>query len=163
MSRRAAVGESKRAPLNMRTTPELRDKLEAAAEARGLSLTQEVVRRIEQSFELEEKLNLETSRAASNFVGRLIRSAVDAVEAKTEKKWKDDARTAAICEGTVAGVAEAIMRPFLGDLKVNKLMNEDAETVRKELFESGRQFGRVYALDRLSDQVKKLDESAWSD
>ena len=46
--------EVKKAPLNMRTDPELRDRIEAAAEARRLSLTQEVERRLRASFAIEE-------------------------------------------------------------------------------------------------------------
>jgi len=43
-------GEGKRVPLNMRTTKEVRQKLEEAAAASGRSLTQEVENRIERSF-----------------------------------------------------------------------------------------------------------------
>src|SRR5215831_968681 len=44
----------KRYPLNMRTTKELRDKIEQAAAASGRSLVQEVEFRLEQSFRREE-------------------------------------------------------------------------------------------------------------
>src|SRR5262245_52409328 len=49
----------KRYPLNMRTTKELRDKIELAAMASGRSLVQEVEIRLEGSFQQEEieKLN----------------------------------------------------------------------------------------------------------
>jgi hypothetical protein len=47
-SRRVLPG--KRYPLNMRTTKELRDKIEAAATASGRSLVQEVEARLEESF-----------------------------------------------------------------------------------------------------------------
>src|SRR5215471_13276718 len=43
--------KGKRYPLNMRTTRELRERIEAAAEASGRSLVQEVEYRLEQSFE----------------------------------------------------------------------------------------------------------------
>lgn len=46
--------EAKKAPLNMRTDPELRKRIEAAARNRNLSLTQEVERRLRQSFILEK-------------------------------------------------------------------------------------------------------------
>jgi hypothetical protein len=42
-----------RQPLNMRTSPELRARLEESAERNRLSLTQEVMRRIDQSFEAD--------------------------------------------------------------------------------------------------------------
>lgn len=43
-------GEGKRVPLNMRTTQDLRLKLDAAAEATGRSLAQEIEFRLEQSL-----------------------------------------------------------------------------------------------------------------
>ena len=57
----------KRVPLNMRTTRELREKIEKAAERSGRSLVQEVEYRIEKSFwgrpPLEESVRLEKLRA----------------------------------------------------------------------------------------------------
>lgn len=47
-------GQTKRAPLNMRTSPDLRAKIEAAAENNGLSLSQEVERRLLASFDYED-------------------------------------------------------------------------------------------------------------
>src|SRR5262245_20703 len=44
----------KRYPLNMRTTKELRDKIEEAAMASGRSLVQEVEFRLERSFQQQE-------------------------------------------------------------------------------------------------------------
>jgi hypothetical protein len=41
-------------PLNMRTTKELRDKIEAAATVSGRSLVQEVEFRLEQSFQMDD-------------------------------------------------------------------------------------------------------------
>jgi hypothetical protein len=50
---RKRVPKGKRIPLNMRTTQELRDRIEAAARASGRSLVQEVEYRVEQSFKQE--------------------------------------------------------------------------------------------------------------
>jgi hypothetical protein len=59
----------KRYPLNMRTTKELRDKIEEAATASGRSLVQEVEFRLERSFrqqEIEREIkNALEARAAS--------------------------------------------------------------------------------------------------
>jgi predicted HicB family RNase H-like nuclease len=49
----------KRYPLNMRTTKELRDKIEEAARASGRSLVQEVEFRLESSF-LQQEIERET-------------------------------------------------------------------------------------------------------
>jgi hypothetical protein len=51
---RKRTPKGKRIPLNMRTTKELRDRVEAAARASGRSLVQEVEYRVERSFEWEE-------------------------------------------------------------------------------------------------------------
>lgn len=49
------AGGGKRYPLNMRTTKETRERLEAAAAANGRSLAQEVETRLEQSFADQER------------------------------------------------------------------------------------------------------------
>jgi hypothetical protein len=48
-------GDGKRHPLNMRTTKELRDLLEASAQRSGRSLAQEVEARVQTSFEIERR------------------------------------------------------------------------------------------------------------
>jgi hypothetical protein len=50
------TGAGKRYPLNMRTTRETREKLEASASANGRSLAQEVEARLEQAFEQDQRL-----------------------------------------------------------------------------------------------------------
>jgi len=52
--KKALAGTSKRHPLNMRTTKELRERLERAAKVSGRSLVQEVEGRIEESLEDEQ-------------------------------------------------------------------------------------------------------------
>jgi hypothetical protein len=47
-------GQGKRFPLNMRTTKEIREKLERAAAQSGRSLVQEVEHRLQKSFDHEE-------------------------------------------------------------------------------------------------------------
>jgi hypothetical protein len=50
------TGGAKRHPLNMRTTRETRERLEAAASANGRSLAQEVEARLERSFAQDQRL-----------------------------------------------------------------------------------------------------------
>ena len=54
-------GNGKRRPLNMRTTPALRAKIEQAAEESGRSLVQEVEYRLERSFWEEEAWRITSS------------------------------------------------------------------------------------------------------
>lgn len=51
MTRKMPDAEAKRSPLNLRTTSEMRQRLEAAAAENDRSITQEVERRLEQSFQ----------------------------------------------------------------------------------------------------------------
>jgi hypothetical protein len=63
--RGASGGDGKRYPLNMRTTKQVRERLEKAAAASGRSLAQEVEYRLERSFDREATM-LETFGASSN-------------------------------------------------------------------------------------------------
>ncbi len=54
MPRRTTGGAGKRMPMNMRTTAELRRKIDKAAAKSGRSLVQEVEHRVEQSFSQAE-------------------------------------------------------------------------------------------------------------
>ena len=94
-------GEGKRTPLNMRTTRELRERLEREAADSGRSLAQEIEFRLERSF-AEEKSQAEISdEAVGGFytsfgkletflVARLLANAIHTIEAVTGKNWMDD-------------------------------------------------------------------------
>src|SRR4051812_27359201 len=55
-TRKNAPDTGKRHPLNMRTTADLRRRLESAAKASGVSLAQEVERRLDRSFATEDAI-----------------------------------------------------------------------------------------------------------
>ena len=75
----------KRYPLNMRTTKELRDKIDLAARASGRSLVQEVESRLERLFQQEEIEELNgTVRLQVRFPERLWRRLEQAAE---HNKW----------------------------------------------------------------------------
>src|SRR5262245_54272080 len=78
----------KRYPLNMRTTKELRDKIEEAATASGRSLVQEVEFRLERSFKDEDAYGGRYLSA----VFRLLADHKALVEAKTGECWTDSDR-----------------------------------------------------------------------
>jgi TraY domain len=85
----------KRYPLNMRTTKETRDRLEAAAAASGRSLAQEVEHRLEQSFSgeretdfLDRLLQDPDCRFMAQFLlGRWWRGCKDEAEAAGHPEW----------------------------------------------------------------------------
>ena len=98
-------GEGKKIPLNMRTTQEIRDKLESAAKQSGRSLTHEVEYRVEQSFRQEARVEQiqEATRKAlvSNFGSEvryklmlIIAGLVGLVEEKhNNRSWLSDRTT----------------------------------------------------------------------
>lgn len=77
MARKAKTApKGKRHPLNMRTTKELRDRIETAALASGRSLVQEVEFRLEQSFHTDSLIHLLHGSEASATALRLIAAAM---------------------------------------------------------------------------------------
>jgi len=78
----------KRYPLNMRTTKELRDKIEEAATASGRSLVQEVEVRLEKSFQ-------EDDAYGGPHLSRVFRLLADykaLIEAKAGVRWTESDR-----------------------------------------------------------------------
>jgi hypothetical protein len=76
----------RRAPLNMKASPELRARIEAAAKDNGLSLTQEVERRLIQSFNIEDQLG----GGRTSIVMRSLVAAVHLAETRTGRPWLED-------------------------------------------------------------------------
>jgi hypothetical protein len=64
----------KRYPLNMRTTRELRKRVEAAARASGRSLAAEVEYRLEQSIDHDNRLR--ENRAHTQMIHEMIRAGI---------------------------------------------------------------------------------------
>src|SRR5215472_6103901 len=70
----------KRYPLNMRTTKELRDKIEEAAMASGRSLVQEVEFRLERSFRQQE---------IEKEIKKTLEARLDSFRDEISKNWND--------------------------------------------------------------------------
>jgi hypothetical protein len=110
---------SENVQLKVRMKEPLRQKLEKAAQERGVSMNVEAVSRLEQSFETED-------RAAENFGGRekyqifrTLSSASDAVETRTGNSWLTDAETAT----TVNELWVNMIPLFLPSLSAKEVMN----------------------------------------
>ena len=82
-------GESKRAPISMRTTPAIRAALEEAAERGGRSLAQEIEQRLERSVAADEGAG---SVATAAFLAS-ITADIGAIETATGKGWTVDLYT----------------------------------------------------------------------
>src|SRR6266567_1444577 len=76
----------KRYPLNMRTTKELRDKIEQAAAASGRSLVQEVEFRLERSFQQQE-IEKEIERKLEAYRDEMLKSLQ-----QWRDEWRDEMR-----------------------------------------------------------------------
>lgn len=86
---RTANKDRKAAMLSIRTSSELRTKLQMALESSGRTLTQEVEMRLERSFSSEEFVGGERTAAFLNLLGATIRE----IEANTGKSWLEDETT----------------------------------------------------------------------
>ena len=98
--------EGKRYPLNMRTTKEVREKLEAAASESGRSLTQEVEFRVQQSLR-DDEARFEAFGGTHNYaLMRLISAAIAAIETGRGAKWTEDSSVLHEAQGLAARVFE---------------------------------------------------------
>ena len=85
--------QGKRAPLNTRTTLQLRDKVAEASKETGRSLAQEVELRLEQSFKSDDAINAAFGGKELASLFRLLGAAAEQVELKTGKSWRTDLDT----------------------------------------------------------------------
>ena len=86
-------GKRKRESMGFRPTPELRKKLENAAKESGLSLTQVVERRLDQSFLGDELLGGLFGEKATYHLMVMLGTIINLVQEQTGKKWAEDPRT----------------------------------------------------------------------
>jgi hypothetical protein len=91
MPRRTVIGDGKKVPLNMRTTRELRDKLNKAAGQSGRSLVQEVEYRVDHSFAEEElKQRAFLGQGSNVTLASQVHDCCVLIGAYTGKNWIDD-------------------------------------------------------------------------
>lgn len=107
MSRKLPEGEGKRIPLNMRSTRELRDRLEAEAQKSGRSLAQEVEFRLQQSFRESDLVEVLVGGKRTKSALHIITSIFRMAKTPDGKTWEDD-----------AGVANAV------GIAVNRLITQ---------------------------------------
>jgi hypothetical protein len=75
------------APFSIRITPELRDQLDAAIAKNGNSMTQEILDRLEWSFEEDAKIGRDPAGQSLLF---LVGHTIDRVQAITQRDWRND-------------------------------------------------------------------------
>jgi hypothetical protein len=101
-----SAGASKRFPLNMRTTAELRERLERSAILYGRSLAQEVEVRLEHSLNREEHL-IEWWGPDFFAIAESMARSLWWIESFTGKRWVEDDRTFNLFTRTVAEIISA--------------------------------------------------------
>ena len=86
-------GKGKRVPLNMRTTREVRERLEKNAADSGRSLTQEVEYHLARSLGRDEMMAETWGGSAAMQVWLTCASAAKTLSAKADADWLDDTQT----------------------------------------------------------------------
>lgn len=96
-SKRGKVGrpaltpdKGKRAAIGLRTTPELKERLERIAAATGRSLSQEIEFRLERSLQEDDALRREFGDERTQRILRIMAQAAAAIEDQHGKKWHED-------------------------------------------------------------------------
>jgi hypothetical protein len=80
---------AKRAPLNMKTTPQLRDRMQRAADANGRALTQEVEARLDRSLDRDDQFGGQHVATFVDLLGMTIR----VIEQRHGARWIDEPGT----------------------------------------------------------------------
>jgi hypothetical protein len=82
--------QGKRHPFNLRTTKELRDQLQTAADGSGRSLAQEIERRLEQSFDDVLDAGFTRNAGVLLMIARILRDASIYAAIVGSPDWLDD-------------------------------------------------------------------------
>lgn len=99
------AGDGKRYPLNMRTTKETRERLEAAALANGRSMAQEVEVRLERSFAEEQGFGGPEMRRLAYLMATAFATAGQ-LRAAGKAQWIDDP---SCYRAGLSGVVDALL------------------------------------------------------
>ena len=101
-------GEGKRVPLNMRTTLQVRGKLDAVARASGRSLVQEVEHRLERSFAVDDERVRDFGDESGLRYARSLMLAKLMAEDATGRDALKDPETAQMAFEATVGIADVI-------------------------------------------------------
>lgn len=94
-------GQPKAGVMTFRVRAGMRENIQASAEKRGLSISEEVERRLNLSFDI-------ATNPHNDYVVRSVAEAISRVEEITRKSWSEDLSTARMCHSAVAA-ATSIM------------------------------------------------------
>jgi Arc-like DNA binding domain len=119
--------KGKRGNFTFRVTEKLREQLISGAEASGLSVSEEIERRLDQSFNDAAIRDL-LGGSHTNALILTIAAAIQMVEIKSGKKWIEDHDTNLAMRAAVDGVMELLNTPpenaqHASDSKFGALLN----------------------------------------
>lgn len=144
---KAAEREGKRAPLSLRTTKILRDRLEQLAELNGRSLTQEVEFRLERSLDQDElMIALVGDQSHAQNLVRAISTVIRRAEGLKEKKYTNDWETLFYCRRAVSRVCFYMLGSDYNDEEFLAIFAKDDEE-KKRFYHMADQF----AFDAVRD------------
>ncbi len=129
-------GEGKRTPLNMRTTRELRERLEREAAASGRSLAQQVEFRLDQSY-------ASFGREDIFLVARLLATAIQTIEAVTGKIWMDDAEAHRHTQEACRTILDAFRPPGIDATESSTIGADAATDAVLSVFNQGTKAARL--------------------
>jgi hypothetical protein len=127
----------KRVALNMKASPQLRGRIDEAAAASGLSVAQEVERRLLESLRLEDQFG---GRKTTAFL-QLAASVIQDAEAGTGCEWQDDFLT-------WSGV-NYVVRSLLDSRRPSTTLESELATLEASVFRLQRRL--LDAVSRLND------------
>lgn len=153
----------KLAPLNMRTSPQLRQQIEKAADENGRSLTQEVERRLVTSFIFDEVRGGPHIGAFAN----MLSSVIQTIENRMGAKWTDDPATHAAVRAAAEHLLDWNRPPVQGDdLSATFAKAKDAQekqrAAEKALHEYRDACGWPNAVDLLMN-IGADHRASWTD
>ncbi len=122
--------EVKRVPLNMRTTPALRKKLEDERERSGRSLVQEVEYRMERSFLLDDFLSFLADDPATKSFIRDVLTAIKVTEGEYEKSVWSDLEAHSTASTSIASLLKS-RAPEMSD-RLRKRIDAQTSKAKKE-------------------------------
>lgn len=150
--------EGKRYPLNMRTTKEIREKLEIAAARSGRSLAQEVENRIERSLLLDDEIG-----PSARHLLEMIRFAVSQAEASAGAAWHEDHNAWGIVKIVVNHILDTNQPPLTSDVDPQVVsLRHTADRANHEYEEARSRFAafdakRLAKAQKLADYFRGLE------
>jgi Arc-like DNA binding domain len=110
--------------MNVRMREVLRQRLEREAKRNATSLNSEIVRRLEQSLAVEDRISDLVGGEKNLQLFKVLGPAIAAIEAKTGAKWEDDVETWARVSKSFAAILQGFR--FFDDAEPSSLSHPDA-------------------------------------